>query len=769
MLFELIEKDCVLVRSKIKNINKRVLMLVLVIAITFVSIPKSLALGEDTIVLYHTNDIHGKINSEYGSNGKLMQIGMDVLKTVKSQTENALLVDAGDATQGTVLAKYSKGSDMIRMMNNANYDVMALGNHDLDYGADTAKENANLAEFPVICANAVSKEDNQPFLKGINGSNGSNFIKEINGKKIGFFSVISEDTASTSFEKDIAGLKFTSVLETSKVQVAELKQQGAQAIVALTHVGVVNGSGVTSEAIAEQVDGIDIIIDGHSHTEFTKTVNNVLIQQIGTDAKNLGKIELEFNSAGKAKVHGEIMTASQVGEKYKADPEGTQFFNDIYAAHKPTLEKVISKTENSLYGGTYLGKSIGRLQETNMGDLVADMMREETKELIKGKPEANEDIVVLQNGGGVRDSIKAGYITVNDINRVLPNDNTVVAKEVTPSTLYKAIENGVCKVGSPANKGEALQFQDGRFPQISGMRFEYDITKKPSDPNNKEIIGERVNKIVILNEDGTDKKELDRNDDNTKIVLVTSIFTGEGGEGYWMLKDKKVVATSDEILETIVEKQLDKMAKEKGKGVSGYYVTSNRISLVKGDDLYGSYDSNITLKDSDSKLSSRDVKVSVDYQDSVEMKTNENGIIELKGLESGAHSVKVEYDGMSSEAYINECVGLKDTELSFNDMTEHEADSVVNLISQIPDKVSKDDASFISFVRKSYDSLSEDSKVKVTNYVSLTSAEKDADKAQNDANSQIAYNIIYVVFGSTAVILLVVILVKVLKKSKSSK
>ena len=93
-------------------------MFVLVVAMTFVSIPKSLALGEDTIVLYHTNDIHGKINSEYGPNGKLMQIGMDVLKTVKSQTENALLVDAGDATQGTVLAKYSKGSDMIKMMNN---------------------------------------------------------------------------------------------------------------------------------------------------------------------------------------------------------------------------------------------------------------------------------------------------------------------------------------------------------------------------------------------------------------------------------------------------------------------------------------------------------------------------------------------------------------------------------------------------------------------------------------------------------------------------
>ena len=128
--------------------------------------------SKDDIVIYHTNDMHGNVEN------------LASVKTLKDNTENALLIDAGDATQGSSLATYTKGQAIIDIMNTTGYDVATLGNHEFDFGSEKAVENMKRAKFTPISANVVDTNGNL-LLNGING-NGANVIEEVNGKKLVF-------------------------------------------------------------------------------------------------------------------------------------------------------------------------------------------------------------------------------------------------------------------------------------------------------------------------------------------------------------------------------------------------------------------------------------------------------------------------------------------------------------------------------------------------------------------------------------------------------
>lgn len=100
------------------------------------------------VTIYHTNDTHGYLEGDGES-----VIGLPLVAGLKNTDENAILVDAGDATQGLPLASLTKGNDVIELMNLADYDLMVPGNHEFDFGTEAFLENVDLAEFPVISAN----------------------------------------------------------------------------------------------------------------------------------------------------------------------------------------------------------------------------------------------------------------------------------------------------------------------------------------------------------------------------------------------------------------------------------------------------------------------------------------------------------------------------------------------------------------------------------------------------------------------------------------
>ena len=722
-------------------------------------------LGSDKITLYHTNDIHGKVESKYDSNGNLVQIGFDILKTIKNSTQNSLLLDSGDITQGSILASYSKGSDIIDLMGEVGYDVMGLGNHDFDYGAEQVLKNAEKAKFPVISANTYLKESNAPLLKDINFGNGCNVIKEVAGKRIGIFSLLTPETAYRSKPENTKLCEFKDVIEIAKQQVEILKNENVDLIVCLSHIGVDDSSEITSVDVAQQINGIDVILDGHSHSVMNEKVNDTLIQQIGTGSKNVGKLEIEIVN-GKIDINYDILSAKRIGEVYKADQEITDLYNKLSEDKRPLLERVIGRTDSKLYGGSYEGKSISRMAETNLGLLVADAMLWEANKLLSGNDEAkNLDLVVLQNGGGVRSTIDGGFITIDDVESIDTNGNSLSVKKVTPKDLYSILENGVSKLNPPKSQGDSLTGPDGRFPQVAGMRVEYDITKEPYVPGSSE--GERVTKIVLLNADGSDGKVLDRLDTNTQIGFVSNVFENSAGDGYLMLKDHPVLAEGD-VITNIIAAYINKLTID-GGGRFSYPFKQERLKLIKQDNLYSNYNATITVLEESAIVDTKSVKVSVDNGQPAEMTTNELGQIFINDLSSGMHNIRVEYNGKLDEVYVNEEAGIKSAIIKLEDKSQKNVKCTINIISQIPGKVCLEDKGIIDFARQSYDSLTNSERQQVSNYNELQDAERKLaglDKPMNAVKDTPMMAVIFI-FSGIAISILAVVIVKKYKVKKA--
>lgn len=750
---------------------KRCLSSFLILIIVFSSVynvgplAASNDLGSDKITLYHTNDIHGKVESKYDSNGNLVQIGFDILKTIKNSTQNSLLLDSGDITQGSILASYSKGSDIIDLMGEVGYDVMGLGNHDFDYGAEQVLKNAEKAKFPVISANTYLKESNAPLLKDINFGNGCNVIKEVAGKRIGIFSLLTPETAYRSKPENTKLCEFKDVIEIAKQQVEILKNENVDLIVCLSHIGVDDSSEITSVDVAQQINGIDVILDGHSHSVMNEKVNDTLIQQIGTGSKNVGKLEIEIVN-GKIDINYDILSAKKIGEVYKADQEITDLYNKLSEDKRPLLERVIGRTDSKLYGGSYEGKSISRMAETNLGLLVADAMLWEANKLLSGNDEAkNLDLVVLQNGGGVRSTIDGGFITVDDVESIDTNGNSLSVKKVTPKDLYSILENGVSKLNPPKSQGDSLTGPDGRFPQVAGMRVEYDITKEPYVPGSSE--GERVTKIVLLNADGSDGKVLDRLDTNTQIGFVSNDFENSAGDGYLMLKDHPVLAEGD-VITNIIAAYINKLTID-GGGRFSYPFKQERLKLIKQDNLYSNYNATITVLEESAIVDTKSVKVSVDNGQPAEMTTNELGQIFINDLSSGMHNIRVEYNGKLDEVYVNEEAGIKSAIIKLEDKSQKNVKCTINIISQIPGKVCLEDKGIIDFARQAYDSLTNSEKQQVWNYNELQDAERKLaglDKPMNSVKDTPMMAVIFI-FSGIVISILAVVIVKKYKAKKA--
>ncbi|HEX3039152.1 MAG TPA: choice-of-anchor I family protein, partial [Caproiciproducens sp.] len=484
-----------------------------------------------TVTIFHTNDMHGSLVTSSGS------VGADYVSAMKKSVPGSLLIDAGDATQGSSFATLTQGKDVIRLMNAAGYDAMASGNHEFDYGQDPMLKNAQAAEFPIVAANIL--KNGAPFLKGnsyCGGSlinNGRYQIEYAQGLKIGIFGITTPETATKTNPVGIQGIDFgknetSAVAATVQSQIDTLKNtEKCDLVIGAMHIGDDPSSDVTAKAIVAKVQGLDLLIDGHSHE--TEQISNISgtdgktisVVQTGSSSKNIGEVQISWDGSKAANVTTRLITAAAVKSTYTASPFITQMASMIAGAQADQLKPVIGTTKTTLWGGTVNGINEARLAETNLGSLVADSMVWQAKQLIKDGAYKDLPVVALQNGGGVRAVIKAGNVTVGDALNVLPFGNTLAFKEITPAVLYSALENGVSGVISQDAATGKITGAAGSFPQVSGYKFTYDPRKAK---------GSRVTSLIL--ENGT---VLQRSDTSTKLVLASNDFELAGGDGYTML------------------------------------------------------------------------------------------------------------------------------------------------------------------------------------------------------------------------------------------
>lgn len=469
---------------------KKVTSLVLVTLLILSSFSFAFAADVETtkITIIHTNDTHARLESTATEIG-FAKIAT-LIKEAKAANPNTLVLDAGDTLHGMPIVNISKGENAIKVLEAAGYDYMTLGNHDFNYGKERLFELRDMSQVEMLSANILNEKGEYVFTPYV--------IKEVGGVKVGIFGLTTPETAYKTSPTNVEGLTFADSIEVSKKMVEELKDK-TDVIIALAHIGLDESSVVTSKAIAEAVDGIDVIIDGHSHTllETGNLVNDTLIAQTGNYDQNLGYVNLELQNGEVVNKTAELLKAETAANTL-ADPDLTKVIDEVKAANQPVFDKVVAKTDIYLDGV----RANVRTKETNLGNLSADAV----------KAASGADIGFV-NGGNIRVDIQPGDITFGKVAELFPFGNTIQVKKITGETLLAVLEHSVS--GYPAAQGG--------FLQVSGLKFEFD----PAQP-----VGSRVIEVIVGD------KPLDK---SAEYTVAINDFLGIGGDGYTMLIDNEVV------------------------------------------------------------------------------------------------------------------------------------------------------------------------------------------------------------------------------------
>jgi len=476
------------------------------------------------LMVMHTNDTHAYLDrSVYRATA---------INEVRANNKNSILLDAGDAFSGDLYFNAFKGQADVAMMNYLGYDAMTFGNHEFDLGASAEGHKAltdfiKAAKFPFVSANVDFGKD--PLFAGLqsktyasnynNGQIYNGVILNVNGHQVGVFGLTTEETPSIS---SVGSVEFKNYIDSAKASVKAFEDLGVDKIIALSHIGFDDSINFDNDLeLAKQVEGIDIIVGGHTHSKLSEPVVSLehdaatILVQANEYGKFLGTLDVTFNPLGEISAYGgELLNTDHTAQ------EPTTFAankgaSDLLAPYKAEVEKI--KAESTGVSTSVLldgrrasdtdNKSSVRFSETNLGNLMTDGM------LAKAKTVNNKTVIALQNGGGIRASIEPGDITVGDVLKVMPFGNALAILELTGAEIKTALEHSV----SQAPK------ENGAFLHVAGMKFEYDSTK---------AAGSRVTKVEV--QTGADTFEPLA--DATKYFVATNTFTAKGGDGYDVFK-----------------------------------------------------------------------------------------------------------------------------------------------------------------------------------------------------------------------------------------
>ena len=445
------------------------------------------------LTIMHTNDTHANLDK--------VAKKATAIKEVRAENPDALLLDAGDVLTGTLYYNEFNGQADLEFMNLMGYDVMTFGNHEFDSGS-TPEGHKVLADFiknakfPFVSANINFSSDSNlsPLFKNevsdqpVDGTIYNGIVKEVDGEKVGIFGLTTEETVALSSPH----VEFENYLEEAEKAVDAFEKAGIDKIIALTHIGFDDNPDVDNDQeLAKKVDGIDIIIGGHSHTKLEQPVvvdkdekgeekDPTVIVQAYQYNDFLGTLDVEFDENG--------VVTGQVGELIAiADKEEDPAVAESLKEYSSKIEKVKNEptgatTVNELPNprtSDFEGATVSvRNSETALGNLITDGMLDKAKEF---NPET---VIAMQNGGGIRAAIDKGDITVGEVITVLPFGNTLATMELTGEQIIEALEHSVRQAPK----------ESGGFLHVSGMKYSYDSSK---------AVGSRIVKVEVKNEDDT--------------------------------------------------------------------------------------------------------------------------------------------------------------------------------------------------------------------------------------------------------------------------
>lgn len=467
------------------------------------------------ITIVSTNDFHGQIESNVHKDLGHRQYGgfnwlLGYYKAVRAENpEGTLILDGGDLWQGTILSNLTMGKAVIDLYNQAGYDAVAIGNHEFDFGPGESgtqdlrfvlKQRLQEAKFPMLGANVIKIEDRQP----LEMPNFKPYVMlEKKGIKIGIIGLASPSTAVTTAPKHILDLEFTDGASAVHKYSKLLREQGASAIILLTHQGATwntetkQWEGEVVDLVKQVAGEVDLVIGGHTHTVISERINGVPVMSAGYYGRSFTRSDMTFVSRG------------QQNKLVKTDMEGPTFFVHQSTSDAPPTyhgQTIIPDTSFDAKFAEY-SEQIKKLKEKPFGLAAKDFSRDGTDNQVGHlvtdalmEVASNADMAVT-NRGSLRSNLPAGQITFGHIYKVMPFDNEAVTVQLRGEQLVRAFEHG---------------FKDGNWPlEVSGIK----IFVKKDAPE-----GQRVQKVLL--KDGSEMLS------DKVYTVVTNDFLYDRGDGF---------------------------------------------------------------------------------------------------------------------------------------------------------------------------------------------------------------------------------------------
>jgi 5'-nucleotidase/UDP-sugar diphosphatase len=440
-----------------------------------------------------TNDIYN-FDANKDGRGGFARLNA-VVKAERAKGGNVIYANAGDMISPAILSGIDKGENTIKLSNIAPPDIFVPGNHEFDFGPAIFKDRMKELKTTVLAANLHTADDKSP--EGIADSK----IIEIGGLKVGIFGIAADETPIVSSPGP--DYKFAEAVPAAAAAAAALRKQGAEFIV-----GVVHADKSQNDAMIAN-HSVDLLLSGHEHNLYASYDGKTAFAESMTEAIYITAVDISLNVETKDGKHEiswfpnfRIIDSATV----IPDPETQMLVDQFNGMLSKELSNVVGTTTTALDSR----KATVRGKESEIGDLIADAIRDAMK----------ADIAIT-NGGGIRGNKEyaAGTkLTRKDILTELPFGNKTVKLEVKGDAVLAAIENGLSDVANGA----------GRFPQVSGIVVEADLTKPA---------GSRVTSIMVGG------KPLDK---AATYTVATNDYMANGGDGYITLKASKILVNAQE-------------------------------------------------------------------------------------------------------------------------------------------------------------------------------------------------------------------------------
>lgn len=488
---------------------------------------------DKTIVILYENDVHCAID------GYTKLAGLrDAI--VASDTAYVSITSSGDFLNGSLAGIVSTGQYIVDIMRNVGYDAITLGNHEFDFKGPRMTELLSQIKAPIICANFFEAGAEHPFYPTCT-------IKTYGQKRVGYIGVCTpssmHDEYYAFFDKDgnkLYDLHPDDVVALVQQSVDSVRRVGADYVVLLSHLGeLVSEKAIDSHTLVNNIKGIDVVLDGHTHSVIPHDMvpdldgKKIPVTQTGTQFAHIGKLVITKD--------GNLSTSLiPINDITYTNQQVTATTDSIKQLMESVVNVVIGSCDFELTIYDTQGDVLVRKGETNLGNLCADAFREYF----------HADVGLI-NGGGIRNNIPAGNITIGDAINTIPFYDFMCKIEVTGETILNMLKK--CTEKYPQ--------EDGSFPQVAGMKFTLNASNHT------------ISDVQIMNSKTSQYEPLQS---GRKYTISVSDYYNSGGF-YDTLKKATLLEQTDLIAYTALANYIKDTL---GGDVSAYKNTQGRIMII---------------------------------------------------------------------------------------------------------------------------------------------------------------------------------------------